>query len=416
MIKKELPEIDLSRPPPPSPTDDPILLRARLRPSIPTHARETPQLESSPRGPGKQASPLNRSALDFPLPGIPSDVEDNEDFNIHDKPVFDLTGAAVDTWSSSDEGDAEQEGEFTGKFREVCVPTKTDPPTSATRERIEQWGRPVSPFPRKMGAILEGDAHSDIEENSIIDLPPAQPLISDEQKGAEEVPVPETNGNPGQPEHSADAAQETEDYPLADGLADENRVTPPIPTEAARCDQEGDAECKVTEGSPPPVIPQEDVEVARDENEYLGQDANTRTEESRQTDAEVDTLNTLQDDFLQDDFCSTQVHCDFPSEPAGEEQTEEDCVEHVLSEGPQPITSPRHEPRLALEERIEADEPMHETADGDSEGGSSDESDLSVVKIVSDDPWAAARAAAILKQVCSCFGPLVSSSHFSFGV
>jgi len=43
---------------------------------------------------------------------------------------------------------------------------------------------------------------------------------------------------------------------------------------------------------------------------------------------------------------------------------------------------------------------MVESMDEKPEGDSSDESDLSVVKIVSDDPWAAARAAAILKQVC----------------
>ena len=59
---------------------------------------------------------------------------------------------------------------------------------------------------------------------------------------------------------------------------------------------------------------------------------------------------------------------------------------------------------LTLMERIEVDEPMAEPvddADAESEGDSSDDSDLSVMKIVSDDPWAAARAAAILKQVCS---------------
>ena len=63
-------------PPPPSPTDDPLLLRSRMRsprPPIPTHACETPQLGSSP---DKPASPIKRNALDFPLPGIPSDVED----------------------------------------------------------------------------------------------------------------------------------------------------------------------------------------------------------------------------------------------------------------------------------------------------------------------------------------------------
>ncbi|KAH9991559.1 hypothetical protein BJV77DRAFT_523270 [Russula vinacea] len=73
-IKTEPPEIDLSRLPPPSPTDDPLLLHGRVqrpRPSLPTNSRETPLLESTPPRPGKQLSPLNRCALDFPLPASP---------------------------------------------------------------------------------------------------------------------------------------------------------------------------------------------------------------------------------------------------------------------------------------------------------------------------------------------------------
>jgi len=50
---------------------------------------------------------------------------------------------------------------------------------------------------------------------------------------------------------------------------------------------------------------------------------------------------------------------------------------------------------------------MVESMDEEPEG----DSDLSVVKIVSDDPWAAARAAAILKQVC--FGSNTRTSPFS---
>jgi hypothetical protein len=409
VIKKEPPEIDLSRPPPPSPTDDPILLHARLRtprPSIPTHARETPLLESTPPGPGTPQ--LNRSALDFPLPGIPSDVEDNED---PEPPVFNLVGAGDDPWSSSNEGQSEQEGEYTGKFRVVRVPTKADPPTSATRERIEQWGRPLSPFPRKVGAILEGDAHSDAEENSDVDLPLAPPTFSNQQK--EDGHVPETLGDAGQPGFESEVHQErftdTEQLEAGDDLAHESRVTPPIPTEAARCDQENDAEGKVARDSP--AFPQEDV-VAGDGSAYQGQDEHAPAEERRETVPQVQAVTTLDD--------STSIHLDIsPSELVGEEQTDEVFVERALSEEPQPFISPQSQTpgsQAALEECIEVDEPMLETADAESEGDSSDESDLSVVKIVSDDPWAAARAAAILKQVCSSSSPFVPLPSSSPGV
>ena len=407
MIKKEPPEIDLSRPPPPSPTDDPILLHARLRtprPSFPTHARETPVLESTPPEPGKQTSPLNRSALDFPLPGIPSDVEDNEDLDVPEPPVFNLAGAGDDPWSSSNEGQSEQEGEYTGKFRVVRVPTKADPPTSATRERIEQWGRPLSPFPRKVGAILEGDAHSDAEENSDVDLSLAQPQFSNQQK--EDGHAPGTLGDAGQPEFESEVHQERstdaehpEEGVLADDLAHESRVTPPIPAEATPCDQEDDAEGEVIQGSP--ASPEEDV-AAGDEIAYQGQDEHAPAEERLETVPQVQAVTTLQDDLN-----SISIDLDIsPSELVGEEQTDEVFVEHALSDElepkPQPFISPQLQtpgPQAASDERIEADEPMLETVDAESEGDSSDESDLSVVKIVSDDPWAAARAAAILKQV-----------------
>ena len=319
VIKKEPPEIDLSRPPPPSPTDDPLLLHGRLRPPrppIPTNARETPQIGSSP---DKPTSPLNRSALDFPLPGIPSDVEDNEDPSVPEQPVFNFAGAGDDPCSSSNEGESELEGEFTGKFRVVSVPTKADPPTSATRERIEQWGRPLSPFPRNVPAIPEDDAHSDV------DLSLAQPVFLTEDH------IPEAN----------------EDSPAKE-----------------QCD----------------------------------------------TVTEVHATTTLQDDLN-----SAPIDLDaIPSEVDGEEHTDEVFIEQTLSEEPQPSISPEPQtpaPQAALEERIEADEPMAEAADTDSESNCSDESDLSVVKIVSDDPWAAARAAAILKQVCSSSNPLPLSTY-----
>jgi len=54
---------------------------------------------------------------------------------------------------------------------------------------------------------------------------------------------------------------------------------------------------------------------------------------------------------------------------------------------------------------------MVESMDEKPEGNSSDESDLSVVKIVSDNPWVATWAAAILKQVC--FDSNTHTSPFS---
>ena len=53
-------------------------------------------------------------------------------------------------WTESSDGEEptfDEEGEYTGKFASYAVPTKPDPPTTVQRERQEAWGRPISPFP-----------------------------------------------------------------------------------------------------------------------------------------------------------------------------------------------------------------------------------------------------------------------------
>jgi hypothetical protein len=406
MIKKEPPEIDLSLPPPPSPTDDPLLLHGRVRsprPPIPTHARETPLLESTPPGPSRQISPFKCSALDFPLPGIPSDVDDNEDANIPEQPVFNFAaGAGEGSWSSSDGGLSEQEGEYTGKFRVMHVPTKADPPTSATRERIEQWGRPISPFPRKGSPIPEKGADNEADETSDLDLPLAQPQLHVEKRENRNDPeaLEDAQGLESEvhQEMSKDMViSETTDIMLANDFAYDN-VKPVTDVEATLLDQQSrDAVHEGSRGQP--AYPQEDVG-ARLElgDESAGLKGNTPVQEQDET--QFHPVTTPQENIISTQI--SDVHGDSSQgEPVGG-QTDEEIVVRALSEEPPQLKSPpQHTPEpLSIEEHVEVDEPMAETLDAESEGDSSDDSDLSVVKIVSDDPWAAARAAAILKQVC----------------
>ncbi|KAI5990370.1 hypothetical protein EDC04DRAFT_2989368 [Pisolithus marmoratus] len=70
-----------------------------------------------------------------------------------------------DGWSDSDD-DFNLTGEYTGKYKMLKIPTKADPPTSGTRERMEMWGRPASPFP--YSEILERSLPlSDMTEDDI---------------------------------------------------------------------------------------------------------------------------------------------------------------------------------------------------------------------------------------------------------
>ena len=409
-IKKEPPEIDLSCLPPPSPTDDPLLLHGRQpcpRPPIPTNARQTPLLESTPPGPGKQLSPLNRCALDFPLPGIPSDVDESEDTNVVEEPLFNLTANGDDSWSSSD-GSSEQEGEYTGKFRVVHVPTKVDPPTSGTRERVEQWGRPISPFPRKGSPIPEVD----IGDDSDLDLSLEQPqfhlaTISDRRvpealEDAQDAQEPRNEIEVWQEQTQATEIPVTECALPAKELAHDNHVKTSSPVEVPQFHQERNDETNDSFGESP-TYPQEHVVVdSSSGDERTGENGNMPAQEQDEAIAEFPSVAAPQENLISTEIFDVHLDSGDEGEHIGEEWADEEIVDRALSEEPPSATSPPQRssgPQL-LEERVEVDEPMVDSLDAESEGDSSDESDLSVVKLVSDDPWAAARAAAILKQVC----------------
>jgi hypothetical protein len=403
-IKKEPPEIDLSRLPPPSPTDDPLLLHGRQpcpRPPIPTNARQTPLLESTPPAPGKQLSPLNRCALDFPLPGIPSDVDDNEDTSIVDQPLFNIAPNGDDSWSSSDGGSSEQEGEYTGKFRVMHVPTKADPPTSMTRERIEQWGRPISPFPRKGSPIPEvviGD-----DESSDLDLSLEQPQFHLDRRVPEAVEDAQEPRGEIEEQTKPTEISVTERAAPAEELAHDNHVETPFHVEVSHLHQERNDETSESFGGSP-TYPQEHVVVdISPGDERMSQNGNTPAQErDDEVIAEFDSVAAQQENLVSAEIFDARLDSGDEGELIGGEPTDEEIVDRALSEEPPSATSPQpHSSGLQLiEERVEVDEPMADSLDAESEGDSSDESDLSVVKIVSDDPWAAARAAAILKQVC----------------
>jgi hypothetical protein len=409
-IKKEPPEIDLSRLPPPSPTDDPLLLHGRQpcpRPPIPTNARQTPLLESTPPAPGKQLSPLNRCALDFPLPGIPSDVDDNEDTSIADQPLFNIDPNGDDSWSSSDGGSSEQEGEYTGKFRVVHVPTKADPPTSMTRERIEQWGRPISPFPRKGSPIPEvviGD-----DESSDLDLSLEQPQFHLDRRVPEAVEDAQEDAQKSRSEIEGRQEQTkpteisvTERAAPAEELAHDNHVETSSHVEVPHLHQERNDETSESFGGSP-TYPQEHVVVdISPGDERMSQNGNTPAQERDEVIAEFDSVAAQQENLVSTEFFDARLDSGDEGELIGEEPADEEIVDRALSDELPSATSPQQHPSgpQLVEERVEVDEPMADSLDAESEGDSSDESDLSVVKIVSDDPWAAARAAAILKQVC----------------
>lgn len=150
-IKAELPEIDLSKVRPPSPSDDPLLLSGTRSPLL--RARFTPAFSSSPPNSTCTDPPVSFAArLSAGRFGAVA-LSGSPEADVHALPRFDAPRTLDETsgaWSDSDDDGFNLTGDYTGKFKVLKVPTRVEPPT---REHMESWGRPVSPFP--YSAIME---------------------------------------------------------------------------------------------------------------------------------------------------------------------------------------------------------------------------------------------------------------------
>ncbi|KAG7093814.1 hypothetical protein E1B28_007455 [Marasmius oreades] len=212
-VKIELPsDMDalLKEPmPPASPTDDPLLLSGPVEPDealekgtpmevvaiTPRRPTRGGEVEASlpPSSPPSPQSPLRDNNHDLPVSSSPidgvdyffpqepsnssmltSDDDDDIDMDISladakgPIPTFVLpprgkVDQSIAEWSDEENEDVgaehlrkggeevgQGEGEYTGKWRMWKVRTKTDPPSSATKMRMDSWGRPVSPYPPEL--------------------------------------------------------------------------------------------------------------------------------------------------------------------------------------------------------------------------------------------------------------------------
>lgn len=246
------------------------------------------------------------------------------DRGVHALPIFHAPRVVEETsgaWSDSDDDGFNLTGEYTGKYKILKVPTKADPPTDGTTERMESWGRPVSPFP-----------YSQIMEHSL-------PL--------------------------SDFAE--------DGGGRDDILGSMMPCE------DPDMWEAATEPPHSDVEPSSPPSVSEDEFAYLDDDFSLFD-----VDAESTQVRPLVEPREVSDSDQTIL----------EEQEEEAQIDRELSvavdDGP--------DNHLALSN---AERPINLMEDG-----SSDEEDdvegEDIIKITSEDPKAAARAAAILRMVGKC--------------
>ncbi|KZT68945.1 hypothetical protein DAEQUDRAFT_307471 [Daedalea quercina L-15889] len=510
-IKKEPPVIDLSRPlPPPSPTDDPLLLSgpprrrksracpSEARPVTPPHAsvshcfddsldadiravtysldgsshshsRDTPILASSPpaRPQDDEDAPLPELLMAQSAQAALSHhgfTDDEEPQAGSDPiPIFSfnaLDAASDDDWSDDPreevagvEVDGFEEGEYTGKFRMVAVPTKADPPSSCTRMRMDAWGRPKSPHPR-LAVLREGSESpaendemggaEDVPVDTELELAPAQ-AVEFEVEG-ESVPSTdheEPDQADGEPSPAPDDAEGVSIFNPLDLAIDESSRTPsPPPNELATplAEQDGadilmdDASDQDTLTEPEPDLTDDLIthlhskgkEPAIVTSEFsLGSSSTAATEQPVEVEGFTEFLVPLRDDEDDWDAPSSEPPIQIHAESEGEEndeEDEEDCSDEAIvdrelsilpgdeseeeDEGAARVTEHASSGPFDLSKAESNYAPVKETQsavddDDDDLAGSSDEEsealDDGVIKITSDDPLAAARAAAILR-------------------
>ncbi|KAG6863697.1 hypothetical protein C0991_004047 [Blastosporella zonata] len=187
-IKTEPPFIDLSAPmPPSSPTDDPLLLSGFSSSPVPPRrlhrdaaVNTTPPRPSSSHFLPPSSSPIDPEAQAFQWPqASPTDSDTSMDIDAP-HPIFSQPPAE---WSDDDDDlyntnptpnpHLEPEigqGEYTGRFLTLRVRTKLDPPSSATRDRMEEWGRPITPFPYSKKPIEKLDLLREEEGEDVHDV------------------------------------------------------------------------------------------------------------------------------------------------------------------------------------------------------------------------------------------------------
>jgi hypothetical protein len=285
--------------------------------------------------------------------------------NLDDLPASSDAGG----WSDSDDDDAtlrdgryadgeqvEGEGEYTGKWRMLTVRTKLDPPSSATRERMEEWGRPITPFPKRIAKLdlLEEEEHMFKHREEATD--------DEEEKEVREMSIPLDD-------EEQDAAKDLGPRPFDFDVSFED----------------------IHELPTPEVVPQEEpqdtlLDASFDQH---GDNPATKLHPEIYADSEDD----------QEEREVRQMSVEFED---GEDENESASIpplQPVLSLAAPAVDESMEDPGVISQE-LGAFAAAEEAADGDSSDEvESDFEDVGLVKITSTDPKAAARAAAILKQV-----------------
>jgi len=426
-VKQELPDhIDLSAPmPPPSPSDDPLLLSgppeppsSPLRRTGSRQQREVSvqvEVEEGVLPPSSPEPPLNSEdaealrALDWHREmQMTSETEDSMmrldpgDADVSPVRLFDFgdlhdNAGNAGGWGDSDEDEMalkrvegreeeieeEGEGEYTGKWRMTKVRTKLDPPSSATRGRMDAWGRPISPFPKikKLDLLAEGDEGEGEEQEQKQEEAP----VRDEDEAEEE----EVRRMSVEPE---DRVDESVELPALEAEEDDEGRQVQVRQMSVEFDNNDDEGQRQKE--PNLNLPGEECEVRQTSDQF----DNDKEQQQQELDLNLRNDPPPRQTSPAPDRRSSNIFA-FSSLESPEAGPSASYSLQDLPRSPSAYKSSC----LFIDEDTQMRDPPAEredVLDDEDEDGSSDaEAEPGLVKITSADPRAAARAAAILKQV-----------------
>ena len=461
-VKQELPDIDLSLPmPPPSPTDDPLLLSGPPESDFfpeptPSRRREMSVQAQAVDGDLPPSSPP--IAMDDEVVGIfdwdrnnnmaPEISTDDSlmqldpaDAGISPVRLFDIASGSNDWWSD-DEGEGEQaggmegvdegEGEYTGRWKMMLVRTKQDPPSSATRGRMEEWGRPISPFPKKVAKLAFLEEEEGEEEQQELDHQQGGQQEEEFVGHKEEVPEEEVKRMSVEPEENEEEGQGVGQLSVESEQLLESNEEEVEEQEVSRMSVEPERllelneEVEEQEVRRLSVEPERLLELNDDDDEADEQEVRRMSVEPEQLlkelneeeaeEQEVRRMSVEPEQLLEElnEEEEEQQVRRMSIEPEQLLEDEEEVEEHEVRQ----VSVELDDEELAFDnfDRLPLQYAEEDPACGnqaascvpcrleqeEDDGQISDDSDelsRDIVKITSDDPRAAARAAAILKQV-----------------
>lgn len=310
---------------------------------------------------------------------------------------------------SSDEEDTQVrmgEGEYTGKWTEYFVNTQRDPPSSATKLRRSMWGNPASPYPHpRSEESIRSTFNAKARLSNVLERKEEEPRPQeDEEEGERDDRLPLSD--PAEPEDEDVVEDEDEEREVR-----EMSMEPDLPTNEEEEEDHEEREVREMSVEKDPI---NDVELEEPVDDL-------HASEGPELEADPEpVVHSLAEESSAIPFPRLlRLSAGFPRrvavEPEAYLQTEQTHINDDSVFKTPAVPADRlaraSMTSLRLEDLQTPEQDPFVAADDAGDSDKDVDVDDSMVRITSSDPRAAARAAAILKQVGPPFHNLQSNMY-----